>query len=137
MRAQELAGKLDGQDTGRIRRGRKLSDSGAKARFFHEVCRDGITDLADGVWRLGDARREPVVLARSRMRLWAEPSILDRVRVAGAVIRVIAPQSDHVRGSPFAGGVDWLPLEALERLRRADIVYPRSGASPGRGAGAS
>lgn len=36
-RADELAGKLDGQDAGQIRRGRKLSDSGAKARFFHEV----------------------------------------------------------------------------------------------------
>ncbi|GMV02989.1 MAG: IS1634 family transposase [Burkholderiaceae bacterium] len=37
-RAQELAGKLDGQDAGKRWRGRKLSDSGAKARFFHEVC---------------------------------------------------------------------------------------------------
>ena len=31
------AGKLDGQDQGVKRRGRKLSDSGAKARFFHAV----------------------------------------------------------------------------------------------------
>jgi transposase len=37
-RADQLAGKLDAQDAGQIRRGRKLSDSGAKARFFHEVC---------------------------------------------------------------------------------------------------
>jgi transposase len=36
-RAEQLAGKLDGQDAGQIHRGRKLSDSGAKARFFHEV----------------------------------------------------------------------------------------------------
>ena len=36
-RAQKLAGKLDGQDAGEVHRGRKLSDSGAKARFFHEV----------------------------------------------------------------------------------------------------
>lgn len=36
-RAAQLAGKLDGQDAGEIHRGRKLSDSGAKARFFHEV----------------------------------------------------------------------------------------------------
>jgi len=33
----EWAGKLDGQDQGVKRRGRKLSDSGAKARFFHVV----------------------------------------------------------------------------------------------------
>jgi hypothetical protein len=37
MRADALAGKLDDQDAGQVRRGRKLSDSGAKARFFHEV----------------------------------------------------------------------------------------------------
>jgi transposase len=37
-RANALADKLDGQDAGQVRRGRKLSDSGAKARFFHEVC---------------------------------------------------------------------------------------------------
>jgi transposase len=33
----EWAGKLVGQDEGVKRRGRKLSDSGAKARFFHAV----------------------------------------------------------------------------------------------------
>ena len=37
QRAAQLAGKLDAQDAGQVRRGRKLSDSGAKARFFHEV----------------------------------------------------------------------------------------------------
>jgi hypothetical protein len=33
----QLADKLDAQDAGEVHRGRKLSDSGAKARFFHEV----------------------------------------------------------------------------------------------------
>lgn len=37
QRAAQLAGKLDAQDEGQVQRGRKLSDSGAKARFFHEV----------------------------------------------------------------------------------------------------
>ncbi len=37
QRADALAGKLDAQDEGQVHRGRKLSDSGAKARFFHEV----------------------------------------------------------------------------------------------------
>jgi transposase len=36
-RAAHLAGKLDGQDAGAVHRGRKLSDSRTKARFFHEV----------------------------------------------------------------------------------------------------
>ena len=37
QRADQLAGKLDAQDEGKVQRGRRLSDSGAKARFFHEV----------------------------------------------------------------------------------------------------
>jgi transposase len=35
--ANAWVGKLDEQDQGAKRRGRKLSDSGAKARFYHEV----------------------------------------------------------------------------------------------------
>jgi len=34
QRADQLAGKLDAQDAGKVQRGRRLSDSGAKARFF-------------------------------------------------------------------------------------------------------
>ena len=40
VRAAQLAGKLDGQDAGEVRRGRKLSDSGAKAR-----CKRPIRDV--------------------------------------------------------------------------------------------
>jgi len=36
--AKRLAGKLDQQDAGARHRGRKLSDSGAKARFYQAVC---------------------------------------------------------------------------------------------------
>ncbi len=36
-KAAHWASKLDGQDAGKVHRGRKLSDSGAKARFYHEV----------------------------------------------------------------------------------------------------
>ena len=35
--ANAWVGKLDAQDQGSKKRGRKLSDSGAKARFYHEV----------------------------------------------------------------------------------------------------
>lgn len=38
QQATEWTGKLDGQDTGKKKRGRKLSDGGARARFYHEVC---------------------------------------------------------------------------------------------------
>ena len=44
-RAQALAGKLDAQDGGKAKRGRKLSDSGAKARFFHEVCEAHLVNI--------------------------------------------------------------------------------------------
>ena len=36
--ANDWAGKLDEQDQGQKKRGRKLSDSGTKARFYHAVC---------------------------------------------------------------------------------------------------
>jgi transposase len=36
--AAQWVGKLDGQDLGKAARGRKLSDGGARARFYHEVC---------------------------------------------------------------------------------------------------
>ncbi len=73
--------------------------------------RDGIDDLGDGVWRLGDARRSPVLLARDLARVQQEPALLDRVRVAGDDIRVIAPRPRTTRGSPFGAGVEWLALE--------------------------
>jgi transposase len=38
QKADEWTGKLDAQDTGKRGRGRKLSDGGARARFYHEVC---------------------------------------------------------------------------------------------------
>ena len=38
QQAAQWAGKLDEQDTGKRRRGRKLSDGGARARFHHAVC---------------------------------------------------------------------------------------------------
>jgi transposase len=44
-RAQVLSGKLDAQDAGQTQRGRKLSDSGAKARFFHEVCEAHLANI--------------------------------------------------------------------------------------------
>ena len=73
--------------------------------------RDGIDDLGGGVWRLGDARRSPVLLACDLTRVWQEPALLDRVRVAGGNIRVITPKPRTTRGSPFGIGVEWLALE--------------------------
>ena len=73
--------------------------------------RDGIDDLGGEVWRLGDARRSPVLLTRDLTRVLHEPALLDRVRVAGGEIRVITPRPSTTRGSPFGAGVEWLVLE--------------------------
>lgn len=102
----------------------------SKLRIALEIeSRDGVNDLGDGVWRLGEARREPVLLSRSLGRLWADPSIFERVRVVGAGIRVIAPRAAQVRGAPFAGGIEWLPLEERFTFYGGGITHIRIGAS--------
>lgn len=83
-----------------------------KLRLALEIeSRDGVDDLGGGVWRLGDSRRSPVLLARDIVRLWREPALLDRVRVPGGDIRVITPKPRETRGAPFGAGVEWLALE--------------------------
>jgi hypothetical protein len=73
--------------------------------------RDGIDDLGGCVWRLGDARRSPVLLARDLTRVLREPELLDRVRVASGAVRVIAPRPRHAYVSASGHGFEWLPLE--------------------------
>ena len=103
----------------------------SKMRMALEIeSRDGVTELGDGVWRLGEARREPVLLSRSLPRLWADPSLFDRVRVAGARIRVIAPRAAHMRGAPFGSGFEWLPLEERFTVYGNGIAHIRPGATP-------
>lgn len=102
----------------------------SKLRIALEIeSRDSITDLGDGVWRLGEARREPVLLSRSLARLWADPSVFDRVRVAGANIRVIAPRAAQVRGAPFPTGIEWLPMEEHFTFYGGGIAHIKAGAS--------
>ncbi len=84
--------------------------------------RDGIDDLGDGVWRLGDTRRSPVLLARDLTRVLQEPALLDRVRVAGGDIRVITPRPRTTRGSPFSVGIEWLALEERFTFYGSGIV---------------
>ena len=45
QRADQLVGKLDSQDAGKVHRGRKLSDAGVTARFFHEVSEAHLTRI--------------------------------------------------------------------------------------------
>ncbi len=47
-KAVEWAVKLDGQDIGKKKPGRKLSDGGARARFYHEVCEAHLARIVRG-----------------------------------------------------------------------------------------
>jgi hypothetical protein len=95
-----------------------------KLRLALEIeSRDGVDDLGGGVWRLGDSRRSPVLLARDIVRLWREPALLDRVRVAGSDVRVITPRPRETRGAPFGAGVEWLALEDRFALYGGGIAF--------------
>lgn len=91
--------------------------------------RDSIDDLGGGVWRLGDARRSPVLLARDLTRVLHEPALLKRVRVAGGDIRVITPRPSTTHGAPFDMGVEWLVLEERFTLYGGAITFIPSGPS--------
>lgn len=93
--------------------------------------RDGVTDLGDGVWRLGEARRDPVLLARNLISLCIDPSIFDRVRVGGASIRVIAPVSSEARRRRLPAGIEWLPLDERFTFYGGGISFLQPGAQPG------
>jgi hypothetical protein len=96
----------------------------AKLRLAIDInSRDGIIDLGSGVWHLGEARRDPVLLARSLINVWREPTILGRVRVKGGDIRVIAPRHRETRGEPFGHGVEWLSLEGRFAFYGGGITY--------------
>lgn len=91
--------------------------------------RDGINELARGVWCLGDARRSPVVLARSLDHILHGPALLERVRVAGGPTRLITPRSRAVRGSPSGPDVQWLVLEERFAFYGSAITFIPSGSS--------
>lgn len=83
-----------------------------KLRLALEInSRDGIDQVGPGIWRLGDARQGPVMLARSLATLVRAPAILDGFRVKGASLRVITPKLIDQTAPPFAADIEWLPLE--------------------------
>lgn len=72
---------------------------------------DGVNEIADGIWRIGNARRDPVVLARSLEHIWRDSSVLDRVRVSRGKTTVITPVKRKVGAAPLGDEVTWLPLQ--------------------------
>lgn len=80
--------------------------------------------------RLGEARRTPVLLVRDLLTLWREPALLDRVRVAGGSIRVIAPRTGEARPPALGPGVGWLPLQERFALYGNGVTLIDPGVSP-------
>jgi hypothetical protein len=95
-----------------------------KLRAAQDIQSDSCPEhLADGVWALGIAEKQPVVLTRDLHRLWREPGLLDRVRVNNGPVRVIAPAREIARGAPTDNGVEWLGLEDRFRLHGDGISF--------------
>ena len=68
--------------------------------------RDGIDQVGPGVWRLGDARQGPVILARNLSGLVHAPATLDALRVNASRLRVITPKPIDQTAHPFAADID-------------------------------
>ena len=92
--------------------------------------RDGVTNLGEGAWRLGEARKSPVLLARNLIPLCIDPSVFDRVRVAGASIRVITPASVEARRARLPAGIEWLPLDERFAFYGGGISFLQPGTQP-------
>lgn len=104
----------------------KLDEEGfrQKLRLAMEIeSRDGITELGSGVWRLGEARKSPVLLVRNMMTLLRMPHMLDRVRVANGNVKVITPRLRDAIEVPLIPEVEWLGLEERFMLYGGGVTY--------------
>lgn len=83
-----------------------------KLRMALEInSRDGVDQVSKDIWRLGDSRRAPVILARNLNDLIRNPGLLQSFRVRDAGLSVITPRSLGQTTHPFAQGIEWLVLE--------------------------
>lgn len=83
-----------------------------KLRMALEIdSRDGVDQIGKDIWRLGESRHAPVILARSLSDLVHNPGLLESFRVRDAGLRVITPRSVGQTTHPFAYDIDWLALE--------------------------
>lgn len=83
-----------------------------KLRMALEInSRDGIDQVGQGIWRLGDSRSTPVILARNLNELLRNPGLLEDLRVRNGSLRLITPRSMGQTTHPFAQDIEWLVLE--------------------------
>jgi hypothetical protein len=90
---------------------------------------DGVDEIAEGIWRIGNSRRNPVVLARSLDRVWRDPTVLDRVRVSQGRTTVITPVKRKVATTPLGEQVVWLPLQERFALHGSGLSFIEPGES--------
>ncbi len=96
---------------------------------------DGVDEIADGIWRIGNARRDPVVLARSLDHVWRDPSVLDRVRVSRGKTTVITPTKRKVAAAPLGDEVIWLPLQERFAIYGSGLSFIEPGEKQSRAIG--
>jgi len=84
---------------------------------------DGVDEISDGIWRIGNARRAPVVLARDLERIWRDPAILGRVRVLRGKTTVITPLKRKIGAAPLGEDVQWLPLQERFTLYGSGLSF--------------
>lgn len=101
QRADQLVGKLDAQDQGQVQRRRKLSDSEAKARFFHEVSDAHLTRIIEVDLKadLFSYRIDEAALARAQLmdgKLMLVTNVQDMT--AAEVLRRYKSLADIERG---------------------------------------
>lgn len=98
-----------------------------KLRMALEInSRDGVDQISQNIWRLGDSRRAPVILARNLNDLIRNPGLLEGLRVQGVNLRVIAPRPIGQVTHPFAKGIEWLVLEERFAYYGAAISFIES-----------
>jgi hypothetical protein len=83
-----------------------------KLRMALEInSRDGIDQVGQDLWRLGESRRAPVILSRNLNNLLRNPGLLESFRVRDAGLRVITSRPLGQTTHPFAQDIEWLVLE--------------------------
>jgi len=114
LRADQLAGKLDAQDEGKVHRGRKLSDSGAKARFFHEVSEAHL------------ARIVKVDLKSDLFAYAIDETALARAQVMDGKLVLVTNVKDMVAADVVSRYMSLADIERGFRVLKSESRSPRS-----------
>jgi len=131
-KAQQLAGKLDAQDADKPGRGRKLSDGGAKARFYHEVADAHMTRIirVDMKSELFSYELDDKALARARLmdgKLLLVTNVLDMT--PAEVVKRYKSLADIERGfQVLKSEIEIGPITT--GCRTGSAHTPRSASSP-------